>query len=911
MSFNVGDTINNATALFPSPVAKTLTPVTAAVSGVNNDAETVAATVESLALSPLAAQINEDVIVQPTLGTRTKSAFNSAVDFVPVQGDVQIDATTGTRTFGPNNTFVNTGGAAVFPSFADEAAAYAARGMTEANIVDYDVSTATSAKITNFENQTSLGGWVGTPNLSDTLLHDLTEADPLWIAVRQKKRMTDAGRTAAANIWTTRAANMAAYFTNNYYASDEWNYEQANRQHAHLYGYGLCDWAELESDAAAITTINNMVTGLSAWRSSYTPGDALAGSASYRGWGRLLWFVARAAAVSPTGANITFFNKIVDIMIQAPDWDPVYKNYWYWESATADQGATTFADGLRTQVTSHAGLVLTGFYHAYRTAEQLGDTTRLQQIGERIIDMATFYRDIDLAGDGNFGRRMGWIIPAYAGSGQPPVPNVADPRASVATLVNDGHGGVSQTDAIYNHPPVNGLVMAYKLTGDHGYLDRAWYLWQRWQASTEAEQGANVSFGEVHHYADSQIGPNGTYILMANNKSELQYMELLLENSGQPLLETGMFPSYVSQKNNWIDLATLPNTNLYTTINQGCTTAQCSDFSRITAWNGGAVRKNSFVRGPEGGHFATANNQVDELDDFLDPNGPTWIRRIDATPTAQVIEDSSHYLDGHPTSRHGRGTPVILEGLNGLHDSLAYPYCVDNYGNPAGTFDNCDVLRLYDWTWYAEDTYQQNPEAATADRAVAFAFDRNTGTVIGYRGRQGRTLYKWNPVTDTYSGAVSADIGSGGSYLFAAPEHRMLFGAFGIDGGTTRFWVINLDNLADRRELSPIGTWVDQGGYAYSPRAGGNGAVILWTSNPSQRLEKVRIPTDAWVGGTKGGTLSTSATWTSETVSTSGSPPSLTVTNGMHGNFNYIPVPGVIFAQTDADQGGYVIRVED
>ena len=416
-----------------------------------------------------------------------------------------------------------------FPSYADEAAAYAARGMTEANVVDFDISTASSAKLTNWQNQTSLGGWVGTPNASDTLLHELTEADPLWIALRQRERYTEAGLTTAAGIATNRAANMANYFINNYYASDEWNYEQANRQHAHLYGYGLCDWAEIQGDAAAITTINNMVTGLSAWRSGFNPGDDLAGSASYRGWGRMLWFVARAAAVSPIGANITFFNKIVDIMIQAPDWDPVYKNYWYWDTATADQGAFSFADGLRTQVTSHAGLVLTGFYHAYRTAEQLGDQTRLQQIGERIIDMATFYRDIPLAGDGNFGRRMGWIIPAYAGAGQPPVPNVADPRSSVATLVNDGHGGVSQTDAIYNHPPVNGLVMAYKLTGDHGYLDRAWYLWQRWQASTEAEQGATVSLGEVHHYADSQLGPNSTYQLMANNKSELQYVELLFE----------------------------------------------------------------------------------------------------------------------------------------------------------------------------------------------------------------------------------------------------------------------------------------------------------------------------------------------------------------------------------------------
>ena len=378
-----------------------------------------------------------------------------------------------------------------------------------------------------------------------------------------------------------------------------------------------------------------------------------------------------------------------------------------------------------------------------------------------------------------------------------------------------------------------------------------------------------------------------------------------------PTLESGMFPAYASQKNHWVDLRTLPNAVLYTTINQGCTTAQCSDFSRITSWCGAAATKTGIVRGPEGGHFATANNQVDEQDDFLDPNGPTFFRRVDATPGGQVIEDSSHYLDGHPTSRHGRSTPVILRDINGLHDSLAYPYCVDNYGNPAGTFDNCDVLRLYDWTWYPEDTYQQNPEAATADRGVGFAFDRGTRTVIGYRARQGRTLYKWDPATDTYSGAVSADLGSGGTYFFAAPEHRMLFGAFGIDGGTNRFWVINLDDLTDRRELTPIGNWVDQGGYAYSPRGGPNGAVVLWTSNPSQRLEKVRIPTDAWVNGVKGGTLSTSAVWQSESVTTSGSPPSLTVVNGMHGNFNYIEVPGLIYAITDADQAGYVIRVED
>ena len=78
-------------------------------------------------------------------------------------------------------------------------------------------------------------------------------------------------------------------------------------------------------------------------------------------------------------------------------------------------------------------------------------------------------------------------------------------------------------------PPVNGLVVAYKFTGDRSYLERAWTRYTNWQA---ARSGTT---GQLENIVDSQIASATGFRFLSNNKGELQYVYTLFENGGEPL----------------------------------------------------------------------------------------------------------------------------------------------------------------------------------------------------------------------------------------------------------------------------------------------------------------------------------------------------------------------------------------
>lgn len=78
-------------------------------------------------------------------------------------------------------------------------------------------------------------------------------------------------------------------------------------------------------------------------------------------------------------------------------------------------------------------------------------------------------------------------------------------------------------------PPVNGLVVAYKFTGDRFYLELAWTRYTNWQA---ARSGTT---GQLENIVDSQIASATGFRFLSNNKGELQYVYALFENGGEPL----------------------------------------------------------------------------------------------------------------------------------------------------------------------------------------------------------------------------------------------------------------------------------------------------------------------------------------------------------------------------------------
>jgi hypothetical protein len=114
---------------------------------------------------------------------------------------------------------------------------------------------------------------------------------------------------------------------------------------------------------------------------------------------------------------------------------------------------------------------------------------------------------------------------------------VPDGRIPLLTGININTGlnidtsntGFGNTD-VYTIAPVNGLVFAYKFTGEQSYLDAAWNLWIRFHKSESGEERT------IGHYVDSQLSSANGFRLLRHNKGELQYVYALFENGGNPTL---------------------------------------------------------------------------------------------------------------------------------------------------------------------------------------------------------------------------------------------------------------------------------------------------------------------------------------------------------------------------------------
>ena len=218
---------------------------------------------------------------------------------------------------------------------------------------------------------------------------------------------------------------------------------------------------------------------------------------------RQLRFAVAAQRVSPSTANKTWRDKVIDICLQTPSWNGTYGLHMLSETSTTGAGFDWNA-GDRVQVTFHMGIWMDAYWHAWKELDA-EDDSRLAAWRGQLLAMATHFRDCGFDTDGFINQFTGRNI-------------------SSQTFL---HGGSTGAPAgVYTVAPINGLVFAYKLTGDQTYLDRAWLLWETWQFSLG---GANT----IQHYTDSQIGADAGDIL-ANNKGELQYCYALFEKGGSP-----------------------------------------------------------------------------------------------------------------------------------------------------------------------------------------------------------------------------------------------------------------------------------------------------------------------------------------------------------------------------------------
>lgn len=427
--------------------------------------------------------------------------FANSTLAVPCRPGLALDGDT------PPVVGCGSGGAALMPDWNDEAATYANRGFTAIRALDLEDANS-SGGVTTFISHPGQPP-VAPSSFAD--IHNDTEGDDLWTAYHQYRRL-DGIRQASADSWFTRASNLADFFTNHYVDGTSWVNDQ---NHDHFYGWGLCDWADGQNDSAALATIDTMVARMAAWFDESSgnmrtaPGDDISQQGNHsRRWARQLRFAVAAQRVSPSSANQAWRDKCIDIVMQTPSWVASHNIYGLSSSSTSNAGFD-FAGGDRVQINFHQGIWMDSMWHAWLELDAEGDS-RAASVRQRLIDMATFWRDLPLDPSTNF-------VPLRVGR-------------NVNTNAALRGGGAGAPDGVYTVCSTNGLVFAYKLTGDVTYLDKAWAHWAAWQTGTGLSGSANT----IHHYVDTEIRQNVD--VLAHNKGELQYVYALFENGGSPAL---------------------------------------------------------------------------------------------------------------------------------------------------------------------------------------------------------------------------------------------------------------------------------------------------------------------------------------------------------------------------------------
>jgi hypothetical protein len=394
------------------------------------------------------------------------------------------------------------------PTWNDEDAAYRnpARGLT--------VNAGFNQHIEGGRySQSALAAFGGLSSLSNTSIHEDSEADDLWSAYHMWKRLEG---IKPNSVWRDRMNNLKDFYVNDYIRVITGPGRETDQDYDHLFAWGLCDWYKTEGNrepdggVAAKAAIDGIIAAMIAWNATFgdnQPGDPILEETNgSRRWARQLRTAVCAAEVSPTTANVAWRDKLIDMVLQAPEWNSRYGMYFYGRYATANTWGFDYAGGERIANTFHMGIWLDAMWHSWRVLSAAGDG-RAATIQQRLIGMATYYRDYGRGSDGR-------------------VPLLTGVNLNTGQRIQYASYGVADT---YTMSPVNGLVFAYKFTGDRSYLDAAWALWLRTQ---QTRWGSNT----IGHYADSLLDSSYGYIFLDQNKGELQYVYALFENGGDPVV---------------------------------------------------------------------------------------------------------------------------------------------------------------------------------------------------------------------------------------------------------------------------------------------------------------------------------------------------------------------------------------
>jgi hypothetical protein len=346
-----------------------------------------------------------------------------------------------------------------------------------------------------------------TVNASDVDVRYDTEGDDLWTYLMMYRRT---GNT----VYLNRAQAWLRYFKQDYLAA-----LLADDAFAHMYGWGLLAWYEHSCeqgscDVDALTAAESFGAAVEGRWASAVPGQETVAYWGPRRAARHLLLATRLADVTGDQRWINLRDKLIDLWLQSPDWDP--RGMYFIGDADTDEvvGTGAYAAGARVESAFQIGIISEAFDHAYRSS---GRT----ELRNRMVAMARF---VDQYG----------MDPTYQYTGA--YFGIVNGKMWHDFSASCGSACTS-ADPSYSTSLVNTLVRGYKYTGDVALLNRAKHFFNRGTKGVYGSLARSAPDNGVHHFVDTVFSSGNGYFYLAYNKGELQYTYLIFENGGTPNLE--------------------------------------------------------------------------------------------------------------------------------------------------------------------------------------------------------------------------------------------------------------------------------------------------------------------------------------------------------------------------------------
>jgi hypothetical protein len=336
----------------------------------------------------------------------------------------------------------------------------------------------------------------------DPDIHGDTEGDDLWTYLMMYLRTGQQGYLDRARAW-------ARYFINDYRqcvgsSGTDYCYDRDAFDMDHIYGWGLVAWYEYTGDTSALTAAENLAGDVENYWShrvnnAYpTPGQFRMAPYGLRQAGRQLLLVTRVAEATGKARWIALRDKLIDLWMQAPDWDS--RGMYFGGAGLADDviAPGAYAQGARIVPTFHVGILTEAFAHVYRT-------TGRTDVRDRMVAMARFVSQYGLDARYQYSGKFFGFVNGAVWHNYSAVSNV------------------TYWDPVYTTALVNSLAYGCKFASDQSLCDRARVFFNR---------GTKGIYGEpiLRDAADNVV----SHFYLDYNKGELQYTYLVFESPTAP-----------------------------------------------------------------------------------------------------------------------------------------------------------------------------------------------------------------------------------------------------------------------------------------------------------------------------------------------------------------------------------------